>query len=844
MNRPTRPASGLALLCAMATLSTSAQADTLTATRNQNLREVAHAVQLRVVDGVARFRVRRSFANYGKRHEEAVLGIVLPHGAAIVGLRIRGRDRWHDGELLEAEKARKLYRELTGLGPHKPRDPALLRWVWANEAELFLFPVPPKRTATVEYTLVAPTHYRGGRYHCDYPRATLPSSTGAAQRSRNRPLATPVLRVSPIEIGGKRYRRPVKVGGQLAAVGQPTLLSSPREAKVLRLLGVKLDPSASHVLSAITVHKRAKVGSLRIRAHIDHTYRGDLRVELVSPAGKRWPLHRQRGSSKNNVIIDKTLRFTPLAIAGRWQLHVSDHAGRDVGTLARWSLRFAVDGGLTLVAKDTPLPIPDAPASGRAVNTVRISVAAPPIKLFTARYGRAAASATKHFTRLELELAAQLAPHPKGLSAVFVVDGSRSLPEKHGLAAQLQLARAFAAHVPDAKLEIVIYRRRARRLFGRFIEATTLTQQLAAAAKRGALKLSNGSALDAGLKLGRELLAKRKAPRTLIASGDALLTPRWVNTRAQKALRGLPRGSTMHIAVLDGRSAGAVLRGRRDDGHALAPLAARHGGVLLEIDGLPNSDKQNERLLKQLALHLVRPTRIDQLRITPDLRRVAQSQTLHEGSGLRITRTVSKTPPSHFTIRGKLWARTIRRRLPTDRGFSRTTAAFVFSHDEHGGLKRAEMLKLAFFGRVVSPVTSYLAIEPGVRPSTAGLDRVGRGGGGGSGAGYGRGSGRLRGRHPYAYLATYVDPLFARCHKAHPVSVDWRSSLRLDLTRAEIVDIHTNARANALERCFVEALWRLELPRGSFYQLRKAYVLRLAGCPSGGRSGRCGVTVQ
>lgn len=37
------------------------------------------------------------------------------------------------------------------------------------------------------------------------------------------------------------------------------------------------------------------------------------------------------------------------------------------------------------------------------------------------------------------------------------------------------------------------------------------------------------------------------------------------------------------------------------------------------------------------------------------------------------------------------------------------------------------MLALAFLGRAVSPVTSYLAIEPGVRPSTAGVPGRGEG---------------------------------------------------------------------------------------------------------------------
>jgi len=70
-------------------------------------------------------------------------GIVMPYGAAATGLRIRSGDRWFPGELMERERAAEMYQELTGMGPHTPRDPALLQWVWANEVHRQVFPVPP-----------------------------------------------------------------------------------------------------------------------------------------------------------------------------------------------------------------------------------------------------------------------------------------------------------------------------------------------------------------------------------------------------------------------------------------------------------------------------------------------------------------------------------------------------------------------------------------------------------------------------------------------------------------------------------------------------------------------------
>src|SRR6185503_12383532 len=56
----------------------------------------------------------------------------------------------------------------------------------------------------------------------------------------------------------------------------------------------------------------------------------------------------------------------------------------------------------------------------------------------------------------------------------------------------------------------------------------------------------------------------------------------------------------------------------------------------------------------------------------------------------------------------------------------RLWSALVFGSPLVWELSEPEMMTLALKGGAVSPVTSYLAIEPGVRPSTDGLEE-GRG---------------------------------------------------------------------------------------------------------------------
>ncbi len=86
-----------------------ARADTLTTSLEQPIYEISHTVDVQVAEGVATYRVRRTFMNPGKRADQAVLELDLPYGAAATGLRIRARNTWYEGELMERDQAAALY---------------------------------------------------------------------------------------------------------------------------------------------------------------------------------------------------------------------------------------------------------------------------------------------------------------------------------------------------------------------------------------------------------------------------------------------------------------------------------------------------------------------------------------------------------------------------------------------------------------------------------------------------------------------------------------------------------------------------------------------------------------
>ncbi len=805
----------LGLACAL--VGTDARADTLSLTRSQPVREVSHSVDVRIVDGVARYTVRRTFANSGARADEATVEIDLPPGAAATGLRIRARDRWYRGELLEAGLAREKYRELTGLGAFEPKDPALLQWLWSDRLHLQVFPVLANGANTVEYTLTAPVRYRNGRYVLAYPR-------GGETPEDSAPLATPVLRVFP---GYGDATMPILVDGQRTVLDAPVVLSPPK-APIWYGEGEPSD-NASYIHSRIAVAGEHKVRSARVKLAIDHTYRGDLEVELVTPEGAAHRVFDGSGS-ENDIRGTYTVSLPePTPQAGNWYLRVADTAGLDVGTLESWSLELDVGKAEKSVwttakkAGDVPMFIPDAPEHEGDGGLALIELDPPAIRNFAARVGRVVASDDNSFLRVEVDAAPQLRKLPRRASVVFVVDASYSM-EESGIDRQLALARAYASHLPDAAFEVIAYRRHAQRVFGAFTPAAAFATSLEQHKAQGKLGARNGSAMEEGLELAAKALQGRAGPKRIVVLSDELLRSRFSPTMGVQAVKQAPRGTITHLVVPDHNYEFEM---KRDDKDVLASIPRAHRGVLYRVN-FPSDVPQ--KVLAADILGLVRPVALENFKIraaglnssawdVPDV--------LAEGQGVRVMTRASEVP-RQAVISGMLWGTTIRRTVRATQAFSRATAAFVFSEDEHDDLSEAEMMTVAMFGRAVSPVTSYLATEPGVRPSTAGINYslVGRGGGGG-GAGYG-GIGRGSGRNPRSYtLEELVSKGIQKCMSKHQPGPSWKLELKVESTLQEIVDVIPQRKpASAMDTCAVEAVWNTRLS-WNFKHERKLHPLVL-----------------
>ncbi len=99
------------------------------------------------------------------------------------------------------------------------------------------------------------------------------------------------------------------------------------------------------ISSEIQIRKDGNVKNTAVTVDIEHTYIGDLRIDLVSPSGRTVRLHDNTGGPSHDIkrLYDTT--STPDlndllsdSMRGSWQLRVRDLAAQDTGTLVSWSI--------------------------------------------------------------------------------------------------------------------------------------------------------------------------------------------------------------------------------------------------------------------------------------------------------------------------------------------------------------------------------------------------------------------------------------------------------------------------------------------------------------------------
>lgn len=96
------------------------------------------------------------------------------------------------------------------------------------------------------------------------------------------------------------------------------------------------------VESSIAVSGRSgnAPASTPVTVDISHTWKGDLKVDLVAPDGSVYVLSNYAGGSADDIKQTFNVNLSSEALNGSWKLRVNDKASGDTGRINSWSIRF------------------------------------------------------------------------------------------------------------------------------------------------------------------------------------------------------------------------------------------------------------------------------------------------------------------------------------------------------------------------------------------------------------------------------------------------------------------------------------------------------------------------
>lgn len=434
----------------------------------------------------------------------------------------------------------------------------------------------------------------------------------------------------------------------------------------------------------------------------------------------------------------------------------------------------------------------------------------------TVRLGHHRIDDDHHLVRLEVSVPPVIERAPVRARVVFVVDASRSVGAD-GLKTQLELIRGYLDHVPDAEVELVLYRRWATRLFGRFVPARKLAARLRAIAPNR-LALRNGSELGRGVALAARLVAGSRAPARIVAFTDDRVRDAFDVDRAAHGLDPAPADAYTHVVLIP--AGGGTYGWERNDDHRFFPIAKARGGVVASFNG----GGGGAAAARTAMLGLVRPLSIDQVEVSfPGADQISVPDQLTGGEGIRQM-LMASAAPDKASIEGQLWSRPWHVALPADKELSGELPLLAFGHEVESLIPDDARKAMAMAAHVVSRDTSMLARDPDAPPTShvvQGL--IGRSSSCSCSFSCGTRCGiRCVGISGHGSLASEPDrdavlralmaDHVAMCAGSTGGAIDG-VSVAIETTSQEIVDVHADAGSPAMAACVEEEAWRLWLPR-------------------------------
>ncbi|HZH16791.1 MAG TPA: VWA domain-containing protein [Archangium sp.] len=403
--------------------------------------------------------------------------------------------------------------------------------------------------------------------------------------------------------------------------------------------------------------------------------------------------------------------------------------------------------------------------------------------------------------------AERLSEVPVRARVVFVVDASHSVGPR-GISRQLALAREYLQLLPDATAEVVVFRRSAERLFGRFIPASEWKTALASL-PAARLAPGNGSHLDEGLKLAQQVLAEGSGPARVLALTDG---------RLRRAFEPVPPAPTtsapdaaVHLGWISSHRTGNATPHEKLSG----PLVRESCGMQLPA-------------WSGTLEPLVRPLRWEQVHLQDGQgARLKELPALQEGEGFQLWLPSPQTPLSQLVLHGQRWGCATSTPVEVDPSLSADLGRNAWAtlraepwkknEDELPPTKAVELLSK--HGDWLSNTRSFLAVPSGAGASTARTHALPDGVMGGVAGGVTGGTilCPLASQRPCETPPEHQEALEEVLQSPFSACLEGGKNpslqLHIEATGEEIVDVEvTGVASEAQASCVREATWALRLP--------------------------------
>jgi hypothetical protein len=267
----------------------------------------------------------------------------------------------------------------------------------------------------------------------------------------------------------------------------------------------------------------------------------------------------------------------------------------------------------------------------------------------------------------ELDAPRFLSPRVNPAQTVLVIDVPPAERDRG-----LLLAGAYVGRFAGGAYQVLLPGDPVETLTETFVDATGMLGALEArfaqvVADQGGPATATRTSVDAMLKAAMGRFGELTRPVRLVLVSDRTALEAESVAAATAELARLPQGSAVHVVAIGTGMDG--LPGRRDDGHPLAGLVARHNGIVARFD----PDVEDLDAASRVMGHLVRPMWLDAVDLVigpegtapdpdgPGTRAAPRGRVHRVTDRLGERRAVSTViridePPDEVVWQGRLWA--------------------------------------------------------------------------------------------------------------------------------------------------------------------------------------------